>query len=211
VKSIEVVDDTTVSVTLDSHSDNFLFHMAAGSACIVSSKSVSTNRTNPVGTGPFKFGAWNRGASLTLTRNDAYWGTKAKLKDIQFRFISDADAMNNALKAGDIDAIGQVNGPEQLTAFQRDPNFTIVKGAPSGKFMVSITRRVARWPISACGRRSTPRLTVRPGSLEWARQASPCRSAATRRQMTASRIARTSLTLQLMPIHSWWRSSRDNP
>jgi ABC-type transport system substrate-binding protein len=65
-------------------------------------------------------------------------GTKAKLKDIQFRFISDADAMNNALKAGDIDAIGQVNGPEQLTAFQQDPNFTIVKGAPSGKFMVSI-------------------------------------------------------------------------
>ncbi len=123
---------------LSSYSDNWLFHMGAGSACIVSSKSEATNKTNPVGTGPFKFGTWNRGASLSLTRNDAYWGTKASLTDIEFRFISDAQAMNNALKAGDVDAIGQVRGPEQLADFQQDPNFMVISGAPAGKVMVSI-------------------------------------------------------------------------
>src|SRR5579859_3441454 len=95
-------------------------------------------QTNPVGTGPFKFAAWNRGSSLQLTRNDAYWGSKAKLKDVEFRFISDANAMNNALTAGDIDAIGQVGGPEQLQSFSSNQNFTVIKGAPTGKVMVSI-------------------------------------------------------------------------
>ena len=62
------------------YSDNWLYHMAAGSACIVASKSAATNTTNPIGTGPFKYGTWNRGSSLALTRNDDYWGTKAKLR-----------------------------------------------------------------------------------------------------------------------------------
>jgi peptide/nickel transport system substrate-binding protein len=138
VQSVSASDDHTVKVTLSTYSDNWLFHMGAGSACIVSQKSIDTDKTRPVGTGPFKFVAWNRGSSLQLTRNDAYWGNKAKLKDVEFRFISDANAMNNALTAGDIDAIGQVGGPEQLQAFSSNQNFKVIKGAPTGKVMVSI-------------------------------------------------------------------------
>jgi peptide/nickel transport system substrate-binding protein len=138
VKSVDVVDDATVKVTLNTYSDNWLFHMAAGSACIVSSKSADNNKTNPTGTGPFKFGNWNRGASLTLVRNDKYWGNKARLSEVEFRFISDGNAMNNALKSGDIDAIGQTGAPEQVAQFQQDPSFTVIKGASSGKVMVSI-------------------------------------------------------------------------
>ena len=138
VKSVEVVDDSTVKVTLNTYSDNWLFHMAAGSACIVSSKSADNNKTNPIGTGPFKYANWNHGASLGLTRNDDYWGNKAKLTDLEFRFFSDGNAMNNAIKAGDIDALGQVGAPDQVAAFQQDPNFTVIKGPASGKFMISV-------------------------------------------------------------------------
>jgi len=138
MSKVEAVDDATVKVTLSTYSDNWLFHMGAGSAAIVSSKSAETNKTNPIGTGPFKFGAWNRGAALTLTRNEEYWGTKAPLKDIEYRFVSDPDAMNNALKAGDIDVIGQVAGPEQIKQFEQDKNFTVIKGAGVGKMQVSI-------------------------------------------------------------------------
>ena len=138
VSKVEATDESTVKVTLSTYSDNWLFHMAAGSACIVSQKTAETNKTNPVGTGPFKFNAWNRGAALTLTRNEDYWGTKAPLKDVEFRFISDADAMNNALKAGDIDAIGQVGGPEQIKQFEQDKNFTVIKGPAAGKVQISV-------------------------------------------------------------------------
>jgi peptide/nickel transport system substrate-binding protein len=138
VKSIDVVDDSTVKVTLSNYSDNWLFHMSAGSACIVSSKSIDNDKTNPVGTGPFKFGAWNRGSSLSLVRNDGYWGNKARLSEVEFRFITDANAMNNALKSGDIDVMGQIGAPEQVAQFQQDPNFTVIKGPASGKVMVSV-------------------------------------------------------------------------
>jgi peptide/nickel transport system substrate-binding protein len=138
VKSVDVVDDATVKVALSSYSDNWLFHMGSGSACIVSPKTAATNKTNPVGTGPFKFGNWNHGASVTLTRNDDYWGTKARLTDVEFRVISDANAQTNGLKAGDIDAIGQVQDLAQVPQFQQDPNYNVLKGASSGKVMVSV-------------------------------------------------------------------------
>ena len=73
-----------------------------------------------------------------MTRNDDYWGSKAKLTDVEFRFFSDGNAMNNALKAGDIDAIGQVGAPDQVGQFQQDPNFTVIKGAARGKVMISV-------------------------------------------------------------------------
>jgi peptide/nickel transport system substrate-binding protein len=138
VKAVDVVDPATVRVTLSQYSDNWLFHMAAGSAVIVSSNSAASNTTNPVGTGPFKFATWNRGSSLALTRNDDYWGDKTKLKDAEFRFFSDANALTNALRAGDIDAIGQVQDFSQVPQFQQDANFTVLKGASSGKVMVSV-------------------------------------------------------------------------
>jgi peptide/nickel transport system substrate-binding protein len=143
VKSVDVVDDGTVKVTLNQYSDNWLFHMAAGSACIVSANSANTNRTNPIGTGPFKYGNWNHGASLSLTRNNDYWGDQAKLNEVEFRFFSDGNAMNNALKAGDIDALSQVGSYQQVTTFQQDPNFTVAKGAASGKAMISINEASA--------------------------------------------------------------------
>jgi peptide/nickel transport system substrate-binding protein len=138
VQSTDVVDDRTVRVTLKQHSESWLFHMAQGSAAILSAKSVAQNATHPIGTGPFKFQRWNKGDSITLVRNDDYWGTRAKLKEVVFRFISDANAMNNALKAGDIDVIGQVGGPEQIATFKSDSRFKVVQGAPRGKIMVAI-------------------------------------------------------------------------
>jgi len=138
VQSIDVSDDHTVKVTLSAYSDNWLFHMAAGSASIMSQRSAANNTTSPVGTGPFRFLAWNKGASLTLNRNNAYWGHTARLTEVLFKFITDANAMNNALKAGDIDAIGQVGGPEQVASFKSDSRFRVLEGAPVGKLIVAM-------------------------------------------------------------------------
>jgi peptide/nickel transport system substrate-binding protein len=138
VQSVDVVDDATVKVTLSSYSDNWLFHMSSGSACIISSKSAANNKTNPIGTGPFKFDNWNHGASVTLARNDDYYGTKARLNEIEFRIFGDGNALTNALRAGDIDAIGQVQDLAPVPQFQQDPNFQVLKGAASGKVMVSV-------------------------------------------------------------------------
>ncbi|MDQ6742330.1 MAG: ABC transporter substrate-binding protein, partial [Candidatus Dormibacteraeota bacterium] len=138
VQSVDVAGDGSVKVTLKQYSDNWLFHMTSGAASIVSSKTATQNANAPVGTGPFKFAIWNKGASLGLVRNDGYWSTKALLKNVTFKFITDANAMNNALKAGDIDAIGQVGGYEQVGAFKSDSRFKVLEGPPVGKIIVAM-------------------------------------------------------------------------
>ncbi|WP_460434967.1 ABC transporter substrate-binding protein [Angustibacter speluncae] len=72
---------------------------------------------HPTGTGPFVFDSWERGQSVTLKRNDDYWGTKAQLDTVIIQTISDAQARVQALKAGEIDgydlvAPGDVEGLE---------------------------------------------------------------------------------------------------
>lgn len=138
VRSVARIDDRTVRVVLKQYSFNWLFHMTAASAAIVSEKTITGNAAHPVGTGPFTFTGWDRGANLRLARHDAYWGTGARLSSIEFRFITDANAMNNALLAGDIDAIGQLGGPEQISTFEKDSRFRVLRGVPAGKVIVAI-------------------------------------------------------------------------
>ncbi len=58
------------------------------------------------GTGPFVLARWDRKtAELVLERNDAYWGTPAKLKRVVTRVIPELAARKLALQAGDADAI----------------------------------------------------------------------------------------------------------
>jgi len=146
VQSVDVVDPHTVKVTLKQFSDGFLFHMGQGSAAIIprgthvvtTSPPATNMATSPVGTGPFKFESWNRGASLTLVRNERYRGPKAPLQKVIFKYISDPNAMNNALLAGDIDVVSGVTGPEQLGSFLNNASFKVLEGKPTGKIMVAM-------------------------------------------------------------------------
>ena len=56
------------------------------------------------GTGPFKLGEWVPGDHLTFVRNDGYWQPGLPYLDrVVFRVLSDAGAMDNAFRAGQID------------------------------------------------------------------------------------------------------------
>jgi len=58
---------------------------------------------HPTGTGPFKFESFDRSANtVTLVRNDDYWGETAKLDRLIFRIISDENARKQELQAGTI-------------------------------------------------------------------------------------------------------------
>src|SRR5262249_30742167 len=69
IDTVEVVDPSTVKVTLKQPQGSFLYNMGWGDAVIVSPKSADGNKLNPIGTGPFCFQAWAKGSSVTLVRN----------------------------------------------------------------------------------------------------------------------------------------------
>jgi peptide/nickel transport system substrate-binding protein len=66
----------------------------------------------PIGTGPYKFEAWDRGSQVTLTRNDDYWGDAPAIKDVTLRFISEPGTRVAGLKAGEIQ-LATLIPPEQ--------------------------------------------------------------------------------------------------
>ncbi|WP_434742034.1 ABC transporter substrate-binding protein [Micromonospora sp. SH-82] len=69
---------------------------------------------HPTGTGPFKFKGWDiANKTLTIERNEEYWGDKAKLKTLIFKTISDENARKQALRSGDIQGYDLV-GPADV-------------------------------------------------------------------------------------------------
>jgi len=61
--------------------------------------------THPIGSGPYKFDAWQRGVSVTLVRNDDYWGTKGVFPRVVFRTVPDAATRLANLQAGTTDLV----------------------------------------------------------------------------------------------------------
>ena len=59
---------------------------------------------HPTGTGPFRFESYDRaGGTITLVRNEQYWGEPAQLERLIFRVIPDENARKQELLAGTID------------------------------------------------------------------------------------------------------------
>ena len=74
----------------------------------------------PVGTGPFKFVSWKSGDELVLARNPDYWGPKAHLDRIRFRFVRDREVAYELYRRGQIDLLWSVP-PAHLDEARHDP------------------------------------------------------------------------------------------
>jgi len=138
IDKIETSDPTTVTITLKRPTGAFLFNLGWPAAIIVSAKSAETNKTNPIGTGPFRFSNWTKGASVELVRNENYWGRKVALEKVLFRVIADPSAAYASLMAGDVDAYPIYPAPENLDQFRADKRFTVVVGNTEGKTILAI-------------------------------------------------------------------------
>jgi peptide/nickel transport system substrate-binding protein len=60
------------------------------------------------GTGPYRFTDWTNSESLSIARNDTYWGGAAPWGSVTIRTIARDPSRVAALLAGDVDAIDQV-------------------------------------------------------------------------------------------------------
>lgn len=80
------------------------------------------HRSNPVGSGPYKFERWDVGQQVVLERNENYWGHKPKLKKVVFKFILNETAALQALRAGEIDFMDAP--PEQYSEMKSNKEFT---------------------------------------------------------------------------------------
>ena len=145
VKSATASDPHTLVVTLKHPSNTWLFSMANPVGIIFDQKAIGAIATTPVGSGPYSFVKWVRGSSLTLKRNDKYWGDKAQVANVDFRFFTDPNAVNSAMLAGDLDIITNSGAPETLKQFEGTDRYTVVQGTSNGEVTMSMNN--ARGPL----------------------------------------------------------------
>jgi peptide/nickel transport system substrate-binding protein len=83
-----------------------------------------------VGTGPFRFVEWQRGAELVLARNDAYWGGRPAWSKVTFKPLTNAAARVASLLAGDVDLIEDPPTAD-LARLRKEPKIALVEAVSS--------------------------------------------------------------------------------
>jgi len=137
VRTVTAAGPDTVVIRLKQPSNNWLFSLTGTVGMIFDRKAIGSIATKPVGSGPFVFQKWVRGDSITLTRNDDYWGTKAKLGKVVFRYFTDPNAMNNYMLTDQLDVISNVQAPQTLPEFRDKSKFVIADGSTNGEVVLS--------------------------------------------------------------------------
>ncbi len=98
------------------------------------------------GTGPFTFVEWNVGASITLARNDAYWGEAPAISGVTFQYFpDDPNAAVNAFTTGDVDILTGVN-TDLVGPLLDNPDYVVNEGTTNGEFTLGMNN--GREPFS---------------------------------------------------------------
>jgi peptide/nickel transport system substrate-binding protein len=112
-ETIEALDDHTVQFTLRQPFPPFIYAFELSSAPIVPAHlyegtdfRTNPNNETPIGTGPFKFERWDRGAYVHLVRNDDYWQEGLPhLDEIYFQVVPDAASRALAFETGQVQVL----------------------------------------------------------------------------------------------------------
>ena len=145
-KSCEAKDDSTAVINITHPTSKFPTALSLDSFSMQSPKALKAGDANnvtkqgegfgypaysksPVGTGPYKLEKYDEAnKTITLVRNDDYWGEKAKTAKITFKIIPDESTRRQELKAGSIDGYDLPN-PVDWKGLKDDGNNLLVRPA----------------------------------------------------------------------------------
>lgn len=110
----EIVDDYTFRMkTLEAVATVYT-SLCATCSSIVSEKAVTElgdsfgRNAAGAGTGPYQFVEWTPAIEVKIERFDDYWRDPAKIQNMTWKFVSDANSRNVMLETGEADVIYQV-------------------------------------------------------------------------------------------------------
>jgi peptide/nickel transport system substrate-binding protein len=109
---VEAPDPGTVVFTLQKAYAPFLTQLSVFDAPILpkhvyAGGDVTANAANqaPIGTGPYRFASWQRGSTIRVERNAAWWGGKPGLDAMVFQIVPQPANRASGLETGEIDAV----------------------------------------------------------------------------------------------------------
>jgi len=130
--STRVVDPLTVEVTPTQPNLRLIEQILHPTYAIM--KNGSDLADQPMCTGPFTFVEYVKGERLVVKRNPDYWGDKARLDKVTYRFFPDANTRQLALQSGEVDLVMDLPR-EQVTTLKSRAGFKVTD-APVGRTML---------------------------------------------------------------------------
>ncbi len=129
LKDVTKVDDYTVKFSLTRPEAPMIANLGMDFASIMSKeyadkldkagKKEDLNQ-KPIGTGPFKFQAYQKDAVIRYQAHESYWAGKASIDNLVFAITTDAAVRHQRLKAGECHFNPYPN-PADLAAIKKDP------------------------------------------------------------------------------------------
>ena len=126
---IEIVDPSTVKITLKQPFAPFLKRLTLPSAFILNRKAVEAAGAEytrpPIGTGPFRFAEQRSGEQIVLDRNPEYWGNQARVDRLVFHPIPDSATRLAELESGGLDLVTNIPA-EEIGRLQREAKVEVL-------------------------------------------------------------------------------------
>ncbi|MGK7377003.1 ABC transporter substrate-binding protein [Planococcus sp. 1R117A] len=127
IASVEVTGDYEITMTLHRPFPPLLDKLKIGIVPehLLRGEDLHTTafNQNPVGNGPFKLKKWDSDHTITLERNDNYYGPAPKLDEVVFKAVPDANTRILQLKTGEIDLA--LIEPNQLASTKESDPYSV--------------------------------------------------------------------------------------
>ncbi|HEY9104011.1 ABC transporter substrate-binding protein [Chitinimonas sp.] len=135
IKKIEKLDPYTVKFTLNQPEAPFLADLGMAFTDIVSAEYAlqldkagrsSDINLKPVGTGPFVFKRYDKGAQIRYEANPSYWRGKQLTDKLIFAITQDGAVRTQKLKSGECNIMVYPN-PADIPGLKADPKLTVLQ------------------------------------------------------------------------------------
>jgi peptide/nickel transport system substrate-binding protein len=126
IKSVEAPDGRTIVITLIKPWVGLLSNLVA--IAIIAQGSYESQKTHPVGTGPFKFINYDETQSVCdVEAFSEYWEGASKLQSVRVRVLSEMNALQAELQSGRLDIAPMPTSltPDAIRRLEQDPNLQV--------------------------------------------------------------------------------------
>ncbi|HKP35798.1 MAG TPA: ABC transporter substrate-binding protein [Pyrinomonadaceae bacterium] len=126
VKSVDAPDARTLVIQLNKQWTGLLPNLVPIS--IIPKDSYESQKTHPLGTGPFKFRSYDQSQQVVdLEANPNYWDGAPQIPALRVRVMSDSNAMQAELQSGrvDIAPLPTSLSPDAIKGLEGNPNLTV--------------------------------------------------------------------------------------
>lgn len=106
IKDIKITGENEVTVELTQPDSAFIYSMTEA---IVPDENKDSLEKNPIGTGAFKVASYDKEQKLVLTKNNDYWGEKAKIENVEIFVTPNAETAFLKLLSGEINMLPRVD------------------------------------------------------------------------------------------------------